>query len=116
MDCVDTDMQGAGRPIDRIEPPVDAELEIAVAANAGKVVRLPGRFQVIDGGRRADTQAPPKMWLCRACEDDIGVATSVVEPVWQGPVRESGRVRLSSGTKRVVCTHCKMRGKLTFAD
>lgn len=116
MDCVDTDMQGAGRPVEMIEPPVIEDVEVALAANAGNVVRLPGRFQVIDGGRGADAPAAPKMWLCRTCEDDIGVATSVVEPVWQGPVRENGRVRLSSGTKRIVCTHCKMRGKLTFAD
>lgn len=116
MDCVDTDMQGAGRPVEMIEPPVIEDVEVALAANAGNVVRLPGRFQVIDGGRGADAPAAPKMWLCRTCEDDIGGATSVVEPVWQGPVRENGRVRLSSGTKRIVCTHCKMRGKLTFAD
>jgi hypothetical protein len=117
MDCVDTDMMGAGRPVDVVVPPAtEGEIELAIAANGGKVVRLPNRFQVIDGGRSPDAPAAPKMWLCRTCEDDIGVATSVVEPVWQGPLRENGRVRLSSGTKRVVCTHCKMRGKLTFAD
>lgn len=116
MDCVDADMMGAGRPIDLIEPPVEQEFEVALAASAGNVVRLPNRFQVISGGRAPDAPAAPKMWLCRTCEEDIGVATSVVEPVWQGPLRENGRVRLSSGTKRIVCTHCKMRGKLSFAD
>lgn len=116
MDVIDTDAMGAGRPFDMIEPATDDHVEVALAASGGKVVRMPGRFQVIDGGRGADAPAAPKMWLCRTCEDDIGVATSVVEPVWQGPLRENGRVRLSSGTKRVVCTHCKMRGKLTFAD
>jgi hypothetical protein len=113
MDCVDLDALGGERLASLIEEPA------AVAAvGGGNVVALPSRFKVIDGGR---APAPagverPKMWLCRTCETDIGVATSVVEPVWQGPLREAGRVRLSSGTKRVVCTHCKMRGKLTFAD
>lgn len=113
MDCVDPDALGAGR-VDEFE----TEVEQAVAASGGKVVRMPGRFQVIAGGRPAmpEGTSRPKMWLCRTCEEDIGVATSVVEPVWQGPLRENGRVRLSSGTKRVVCSHCKMRGKLTFVD
>ena len=118
MDCVDTDMQGAGRPVEVIEPPVEAVVEaVALAATGGgKVVQLPSRFKVIEGGRAEDAEPAPKMWLCKGCEEDIGVATSVVGPVWQGPLRENGRVRLSSGTKRIVCSHCKMRGKLTFAD
>lgn len=116
MDCVDSDVMTMDRLAGTASPLSEAELDLAVAANGGKVVRLPGRFAVIDGGRPAEAPPAPKMWLCRTCEDDIGVATSVVEPVWQGPLRENGRVRLSSGTKRIVCTHCKMRGKLTFAD
>jgi hypothetical protein len=129
MDCVDGEALGAGRESGAIEPriitnrPLTAapQLDEPLAATAGgTVVPLPvrGRFGVIDGGRtaRAEGVERPKMWLCRTCETDIGVATSVVEPVWQGPLREAGKVRLSTGTKRVVCTHCKMRGKLTFAD
>jgi len=129
MDCVDGEALGAGREGGAIEPriitsrPLTAappvEQPLAVIAG-GNVVPLPprGRFGVVEGGRggRPDGVEQPKMWLCRTCEADIGVATSVVEPVWQGPLRETGKVRLSTGTKRVVCTHCKMRGKLTFAD
>lgn len=124
MDCVDTEALGSGERVEALETPV--ELDIVVEAEApvasSNVVPMPGRegrrFQVIDGGRAddVDAQSRPKMWLCRTCEEDIGVATSVIEPVWQGPLREGSKVRLSSGTKRLVCTHCKMRGKLTFAD
>ncbi|MCA3254860.1 MAG: hypothetical protein INF91_04490 [Alphaproteobacteria bacterium] len=128
MDCVDGEALGAGHEGGAIEPliitnrPLTAAPALAetLAAAVCNVVPLParGRFGVIDGGRpaRAEGVERPKMWLCATCETDIGVATSVVEPVWQGPLREAGRVRLSTGTKRIVCTHCKMRGKLTFAD
>ena len=118
MDCVDSDALGAGHAPDEAESihKTEAGVEAAQAGGSGRVVRMPLRFQVINGGRADDHHERPKMWLCKTCETDIGVATSVVEPVWQGPLREAGRVRLSSGTKRVVCTHCKMRGKLTFVD
>lgn len=120
MDCVDTEALGGAQANTNQEQ--QGNVGEAVAQSGGKVVRLPLRgeraLQLIDGGRaHEDNGSPrPKMWLCHVCEEDIGVATSVVEPVWQGPLREAGRVRLSSGTKRVVCTHCKMRGKLTFVD
>jgi hypothetical protein len=112
VDCIDQDALGG----ERMDYLADDQVEQAIAAAGGKVVRMPGRFAVISGGRPASAEPKAKMWLCRTCEDDIGVATSVVEPVWQGPLRENGRVRLSSGTKRVVCSHCKMRGKFTFVD
>jgi hypothetical protein len=115
MDVVDLESIGAGREQGAIGPGIPVPLAEAVGA---RVVALPQRprFGVIDGGRRADAEPAAKMWLCNDCETDIGVATSVVEPVWQGPLNSGGRVRLSSGTKRLVCTHCKMRGKLTFVD
>lgn len=116
MDCVDSDALGAGHAPDEINQTAKVATEARRTAGGGQVVRMPMRFQVIDGGRASEVHERPKMWLCKTCETDIGVATSVVEPVWQGPLREAGRVRLSSGTKRVVCTHCKMRGKLTFVD
>lgn len=92
---------------------------VAEAAADSRVLPFPTKGRpslgVIEGGKRAGSPKP-KMWLCGTCKTEIGVATSLVEPVWQGPLNEAGRVRLSTGTKRLVCTHCKMRGTLTFAD
>ena len=124
MDCVDTEALGSGERVEVLETPVELDVVVdgETPSTNSNVVPMPGRegrrFQVIDGGRTDDHDghARPKMWLCHTCEEDIGVATSVIEPVWQGPLREGAKVRLSSGTKRLVCTHCKMRGKLTFAD
>jgi hypothetical protein len=115
MDVVDLEAIGAGHMQGAIGP--GQECRLAQTAD-GSVVAQPlrARFAVIEGGRSGPPAPQRRMWLCGACETDIGVATSVVEPVWQGPLDTGGRVRLSSGTKRIVCTHCKMRGKLTFVD
>lgn len=59
-----------------------------------------------------------KQHLCRVCEKEIGVATSCgVEHYSHLMVNQkSGKVNRRLSLRRLVCTYCLTRGKLTFID
>lgn len=72
------------------------------------------KFRVIEGG---DTPKPyhkrglPQQIICRTCEVDIGIATSLWMTATQSPMSDGNRV--IGGTKVTICAHCLMRGKVT---
>lgn len=53
----------------------------------------------------------PQQIVCRTCQEDVGVATSLVVEAVQSPMRQGGK--RVGGTKVTVCLHCLMRGKET---
>lgn len=73
------------------------------------------RFKVIDGG---DTPRPYhkrgqwQQWVCRVCEHDVGVATSMtVAADMAGGFTPKGQYRQGEATR--ICAHCLSRGKIT---
>lgn len=76
----------------------------------------PPRFQIISGGakrRKDDKHHLLENWLCRICEHDIGVATSLAVQTVQGPMIRGNKLMISKGVKVWVCAYCLMRGKQT---
>lgn len=53
-------------------------------------------------------------WVCRRCQNDIGVATSTVLVLKVAP-RVSPEGRIVGGTKETVCAYCWQRGVRTLA-
>jgi len=76
------------------------------------------RFRVIrgDGRKKRYAKADPQdieQIVCKTCEIDIGVATSSYIQVTVAPMEKKGKP--FGGTKRLACTHCLARGKVTYA-
>lgn len=71
-------------------------------------------LRLVKGGaepRAYHRQGSAQQIVCRVCEADVGVATSLVVEAVQSPVRRRGKV--AGGTKVMVCLHCLIRGKET---
>ena len=64
-------------------------------------------------------EGKPKPWkngeaeqvVCRQCEHDIGIATSVFIPVESAPFYVKGKWK--KGDLRYICATCMARGKVT---
>lgn len=72
------------------------------------------RFRVIEGGDKPKsyhTKGEPQQVICRVCETDIGIATSLLQRAVQSPMRNGNR--MTGGTSVFICVHCILRGKVT---
>ena len=71
-------------------------------------------LRVIEGGSRPRSyhRQTTQQVVCRVCEADGGVATSLAVWAVQSPMRRAGRT--IGGTKVLVCLPCLARGKETL--
>lgn len=78
------------------------------------------KLTVIDGKDKPKrtsrkNKGDSEQWLCRICEADTGVATSLVIPTKQSPMT-LGLGKLTKGTSGGICAYCLSRGKITKVD
>ncbi len=75
-----------------------------------KIYTLP----VVQKARAKAAKPPPVpyQWLCKRCEHDIGIATSMVIQMRLSP-RIKG-LRMEGGTKQWICGYCWQRNVTTI--
>lgn len=71
-------------------------------------------LRVIEGGSkpRSYHRQTTQQVVCRVCEAELGVASSLGVWAVQSPMRRAGKV--TGGTKVLVCLPCLARGKETL--